>query len=108
MFYKRKNKAQRQGLGHVIEVDNQQIFVKYGGEYYRVTPIDIQPGKKKVLDKRRGSAVDKEKEVKEIQKHKESREKILIQMKIMTFITVIMQTPLEKTSVRDADSTETQ
>lgn len=63
MFYKRKNKAQPQGLGHVIGVDNQQIFVKYGGEYYRVTPIDIQPGRKKVLDKRRGSAVDKEKEV---------------------------------------------
>ena len=42
VFYKRNNSARWKGPGKVIGVDHKQIFVKHGGEYFRVSPIDIQ------------------------------------------------------------------
>ena len=47
VYYKRKNSQRWQGPGHVIGKDSNQVFVKHGGDYYRVSPIDLQPAESK-------------------------------------------------------------
>ena len=42
VFYKRKSNDKWLGPASVIGSENKQVFVKHGGEYYRVSPIHLQ------------------------------------------------------------------
>ena len=42
VFYKRKNSDKWLGPARVLGSENKQVFVKHGGEYYRVSPVHLQ------------------------------------------------------------------
>ena len=68
VYFKRKNCKRWQGPGHVIGKDKNQVFVKHGGEFYRVSSIDIQPAEQKVVqsqDKKLKKSVKQESEEEE-------------------------------------------
>ena len=69
VYFKRKNCKRWQGPGHVIGKDKNQVFVKHGGEFYRVSSIDIQPAEPKV-----GKSQDKNPKKSEKQESEEDEE----------------------------------
>ena len=42
VYYKRQDQDRWHGPGVVIGVENKQVFVKHGGEYYRVNPCHLR------------------------------------------------------------------
>ena len=60
VYYRKNTEKKWQGPGHVVGIDNKQIFVKHGGEIYRVSPINIQPENVNAEPESQGSMTNNE------------------------------------------------